>query len=295
MITRALLDRAAELRVTPTYGLKGLIADYKKSPEFQRLSDSTQRDYRRTLDRIDEKFGRARLGAFEDRRMRGDIIAWRDEWRDKPRTADKLTVMLGTLLEWGLQRGRLRINVAHNIPLLHSADKSDEIWERRHIRAMVGAPAQLRDALKIAAFTGLRLGDLVRLDWSHVHDKSIVIVTKKRKGRAVIPITSTLRRLLDRREWRTGTILRNSRGKPWTESGLGSVFQKHKPEGFDRTIHDLRGTYVTWLATMGLTDEEIARIIGWTAQRIGAIRARYVDEQRVIVSLVERLAAVKSV
>lgn len=296
VIDRALLDKAAENRAKPKYGLSGLIAEYKDSPEFKRLADTTKEDYLRTLDRIDEKFGRARLGVFEDRRMRGDIIAWRDEWVATPRTADKLTVMLGTLLGWGVERGKLAINVAHSIPLLHSVDKSDEIWERRHIRAMVNAPPHLRDALKMAAFTGLRLGDLVKLDWDlHVREKAIVFITKKRKGRAVIPITPTLRGLLNDREWRTGPVIRNSRGKAWTESGLGSVFQKNKPEGFDRTIHDLRGTYVTWLAVMGLNDEEVARIVGWTAKRVAVVRARYVDEQRVIVSLVERLAAVKRV
>ena len=68
------------------------------------------------------------------------------------------------------------------------------------------------------------------------------------------------------------------------------MFQKAKPEGFDRTIHDLRGTFATWLAIKGLTDQDIARIIGWTPQRVGEIRARYVDEARGVVSLAERLS-----
>ncbi|WP_227711023.1 site-specific integrase [Novosphingobium ovatum] len=69
------------------------------------------------------------------------------------------------------------------------------------------------------------------------------------------------------------------------------MFQKAKPDGFDRTMHDLRGTYATWLAMRGLTDEEIARTIGWTAKRISEIRSRYVDEAGVIVSMLERLSA----
>ena len=46
-----------------------------------------------------------------------------------------------------------------------------------------------------------------------------------------------------------------------------------------------------FLASRGLTDEQIARIIGWTAAKVGEVRARYVDEARVVVSLVERLSA----
>jgi len=148
--------------------------------------------------------------------------------------------------------------------------------------------------LRLTSLTGLRLGDLVHLTWQDVGEKAIILTTRKRKGRAIIPILPDLRKLLDEiGPQKTGEVLRNSRGKPWTESGLGSVFQKTKPEGFDRTIHDLRGTYATWLAMRGLTDEEIARIIGWTAKRIGEIRARYVDEARVLVSLVDRLTGAK--
>lgn len=43
-------------------------------------------------------------------------------------------------------------------------------------------------------------------------------------------------------------------------------------------------------AIKGLTDEEIARIAGWTAKPVEQIRARHVDEARVVVALAERLS-----
>lgn len=206
--------------------------------------------------------------------------------------------MMATLLGWAMENGMVSVNVAARIRQLHHVNKADLVWEPRHWQSIAAHWAKeklnlphLKDALDLARMTGLRLGDLVRLDWSDVGEKAIVLTTRKRGGRAVIPILPELRSHLDAREHRTGTVLRNSRKKAWTESGLGSVFQKAKPEGFDRTIHDLRGTYVTFLAMKGLTDEEIARIVGWTAKRVSEIRARYVDEARVIVSLVDRLTA----
>lgn len=292
-----LLDKASAERMRRASGgertLEKVIGAYRQSPEFERLADTTKRDYRRWLDRISARFGSAPVGAFTDPRMREQIVLWRDKWANQPRTADKASVMMATLLGWAVDRGIIAVNVAAGIKLLHSVNKADQIWERRHMRAMAKAPAHLRRALMLAGMTGLRLGDLVKLDWSHVGDRAIILVTHKRKGRAVIPIVPELRRVLDKLmpEKREGPVLRNSRGKGWTESGLGSVFQKAKPTGFERTIHDLRGTYVTWLAMKGLTDDEIARIVGWTAKRIAEIRARYVDEARVIVSLVERLSA----
>lgn len=269
-----------------------VIGAYRASPEYDRLRDSTKRDYRYWLDRISERFGDCPIGAFEDRRMRGIIQQWRNQWADKPRTADKAAVMMATLLAWAVENTLLSINVAAKIKTLHSADKSDEIWERRHMRALTKAPKHLRNALKLAGLTGLRLGDLVRLEWSQVHAKAIIVPkTRKRGGRAVIPILPETRKLLGKLGEKEGAVLKNSRSAAWTESGLGSVFQKAKPKGFDRRIHDLRGTFATRLILAGLTDEEAALIMGWTAKRIAAIRARYVNEERVIISLAERLSA----
>ena len=286
LLAKAMLARADRARAYKN-SFNAVIDDYRISPEFSRLANSTQRDYRLWLDRISERFGKTPLIAFEDRKMRGVIITWRDLWAEHPRTADKASIMMSTILGWATERAILSVNVASRIRQLHQVNKADQIWEDRHWQALhdAKAPPQLLDALELARLTGLRLGDLIRLEWSHVGPMSIVIENRKRKGRAVIPILPELRTLLKARDHREGTILRTSRGTAWTESGLGSVFQKSKPEGFDRTIHDLRGTYVTWLATKGLTDEEIARIVGWTARRVGEIRARYVDEARVVISL----------
>ena len=276
--------------------IDAIIAGYEASPDFTTKKDSTKRDYRRWLTRISERFGNTPLSAFEDRRMRGDIIEWRDLWQDQPRTADKASVMMATLLGWAVENGKIEINVAAGIKQLHHVNKADQVWEDRHwqaVRAEKDFPAHIMDALELAQLTGLRLGDLIRLDWKCVGEKAIIVEkTGKRGGRAVIPIYDDLRKWIDARtDERTGTVLKNSRKTAWTDSGLETVWQRRKPEGFDRVIHDLRGTFVTKLAIKGLTDEEIAKIIGWTAKRIAEIRARYVDEARVIISLAERLSA----
>lgn len=272
--------------------LEEIITAYRASPEFEGLKASTQRDYRLWLDRISKRFGATPLEAFEDRRMRKDIIDWRNEWAHRPRTADKASVMIGTLLAFGIEIGFLAVNVAAGIKHLHSVDKSDQIWEREHMRAFARAPRHLRNALILAGLTGLRLGDLVRLDWANVGAKAIIVErTRKRGGRAVIPLLPETKALLARLGDREGPVLKNSRGQGWTESGLGSVFQKVKPKGFKRTIHDLRGTFATRLILAGLTDSEAAMVMGWTAKRIAAIRARYVNEERVVVALAERISA----
>ncbi|MDP3550650.1 MAG: tyrosine-type recombinase/integrase [Novosphingobium sp.] len=319
LLSAALAEQAkATKRGGRIESLDDVIDEYRGSPEFARLADRTKSDYRMWLDRISAKFGRAPIAAFNDQRMRREIVEWRDGWSSQPRSADRASMMMATLLGWAMERAIVTVNVAARIPQMHRVDKSDQVWEAHHWQALADAkdkdgkpaiPAHLMDVIRLARLTGLRLGDLVRLTWEQVGEKAIVIDrTRKRKRRAVIPILPELRALLKQLEAkipkdkdehgkrtgpqrRTGPVLRNSRGEGWGESGVKSVWQRVKPEGFDRVLHDLRGTYVTFLATHRLTDQEISRIVGWTSQRIAEIRARYVDEERVIVSLVDRLSA----
>ena len=295
-ITTAISDLAAdarkEARSAPENTLARLIADYKQS-EMAERADSTWRDYARSLDRIEAKFGDTLLEVFHDRKMRGDIIAWRDGWKGQPRTADKLTGMMSILLQWGVERGKLPINVSHNIKGLHEADRSEIVWEPHHWTAIEPhASEQLTAALRFSSMTGFRLGDLVNIEWRHVQGQVIKFTTAKRKKVATVPIFPDLRKFLDALPHREGPILRNSFGRKWTSSGLGGVYQKAKNKaGIDVHIHDLRGTYVTWLCVMGLTDQEVSKIVGWSESTVAEIRLRYVDQARVVVSIVERLSA----
>jgi integrase len=293
-----LAEQACDGRRGPaTHTVSWLVESYRSSPQFTKREPSTRSDYNTSLDRIEAEWGDCDISLFDDTRVRADIDDWRNKWAHQPRTADKALVMLSTLLNWARrERGLVAINAAEGMALLHSVNKADEIWEERHwgaVATVKNFPAPLWNAIKLASMTGLRQSDLLGLQWSEVGEKAIITVTAKRKGRAVIPVFAELRAFLDaiKPDDAKGAVLRSSRGTQWTPDGLKTAVQRKMPAGFDRTFHDLRGTYVTWLAVKGLTDEQIARIVGWTAKRVGEVRARYVDEARVIVSLVDRLSA----
>lgn len=195
-----------------------LIKGYEASPKFLNTKPSTKRDYRFWLTRISGRFGATPVEAFADWRMRGDVIEWRDGGAHQPRTAHMAIVMMVTLLNWGVENGRLQRHFCHGITLLHSVDKSEQIWEDRHWQAIANLgtfPAHVMTALRLARLTGLRLGDLVALEWSQVFEKQITVErTRKRGGRAVIPIFPELRALLDEIGRKDGAVLLNSRGKP---------------------------------------------------------------------------------
>lgn len=288
-----------------------LIKAYRASPEWNKLSESTKPTWRTWLDRIDTQFGKAPLKAAEDRRFRGDILSWRDQWASQPRSADMSIQVIGRLLSWGVDRGKLENNRATGIGQLYENDRSDIIWEPHHFEAFnAQASVEVQEAVELCACTGLRRTDLVGVPWKAVGDHAIIWQTSKSRGRAriVVPLLPETRALLDRIKVRHAiemeakrphrrkdlppTILANSRWVSWTPMGFGSRFNDAKQASkIEVNLHDLRGTFATRCMIAGLTDQEIADILGWNTKDVAAIRMKYVDQARVVVAIAERISA----
>lgn len=221
--------------------------------------------------------------------LRGEIIKWRDDLSDTPRAADRCVGMLSTVLSWAEDREMIDRNPAAKIGKLHRVNRADMIWEPRHWQAVEAAkvPGYIKRVLMLGSLTGLRISDLLRLAWEDLQPGYIALKTAKTGGEAIIPLHPELARFFTGPG--CGAVLRTSQGEPWTKDGFQSSWMRMRPKGFDRKVHDLRGTFATRLMTAGFTDTEIAMVMGWRAERIAAIRMRYVDRSRVARAMSERL------
>jgi integrase len=265
--------------------LNRIIDLYRDSPEFAAKADKTKEDYRQRLDQCSEQFGRVPTRLIPE--LGPEVIKWRDSMAGTPRAADRCVGMLHTVIRWGKQRGMVRgDNPASDIGKLHRVNRADLIWEARHWEAVATVPGYLHRALVLGSLTGFRIGDLLRLAWEDVRDGYIALVTEKTGAEAIIPLHPDLARFLTGPG--RGAILRNTLGEPWTVEGWKSAWQRARPDGFDRKVHDLRGTFATRLMIAGFSDTEIAVVMGWRAERIAMIRARYVDRGRVARAMAER-------
>ena len=297
VITDALLAKAANANgFVPRDGLDRVLDAYRASPEFAKLADKTKEDYRHRLNQISGRLGRVptRLLAHPD--FRAEVMKWRAEMSATPRAADRVTGMLHTVLRWAKVNGMVTgENPAADIPKLHRVNRADLIWEDRHWQAIEAkdemgepkVPGHIRRVLTLGVLTGLRIGDLLRLAWEDLEDGYLLVRTQKTGSDAVIPLYPDLERFLTGPG--RGVILRTSNGTPWTPDGWKSSWRNHKPAGFDRKVHDLRGTFATRLMIAGFADSEIALVMGWNPVRVAAIRMRYVDRSRVARALAARL------
>lgn len=279
-------NEAIESRKTPEPGkFKSLVTLYKASNDYKKLADTTSNNWVKWLDKIADYFGDLRIAQFDrPEKIRPIIRRWRNQWADKPRTADYGMQVLSRVCSHAVDPlGKLAGNPCEGIKQLYKGDRSEIIWTDADIAALnKTCSLEISLAVDLAAHTGLRLSDLLRLSWSHVGEDAITFSTGKSRGRreAIIPLYDDLRAVLARIPKRSPTILTNSRKRPWTADGFGSSFNtaKHDAGMADKDLHfhDLRGTAATKFYIAGLSIRVIAEILAWSEDQVERIIRRYV-------------------
>jgi integrase len=292
-------NAAIEDRKTPdTSRFRALVTLYKSSKGYTDLSNSTRKNWSPWLDRIADHFGELRIVQFDrPEKIRPIIRLWRNQWSDKPRTADYGMQVLSAVLAHAVDPlGKIAGNPCEGIARLYEVDRSDIIWSDADLAEFKGfCSAELALAVDLAAHTGLRRGDLVRLSWSHIKADAIELPTGKSRQRreAIVPLYDDLRAILDRIPKVSTTVLTSARRKPWTPDGLSTAIQRTKDAAGwgdkDIHFHDLRGTAVTRFYTADLPIRVIAEVMGWSEEQVEKIVRRYVSRSAATRAVIAKL------
>ncbi|MGH6708850.1 MAG: tyrosine-type recombinase/integrase [Bradyrhizobium sp.] len=293
-------NEAIEQRRAPDKNrFRFVVIDYKASGDYKKLAESTRDQWGKWLDRIAEYFGDLRIAQFDrPEKIRPVIRRWRNQWADTPRTADYALQVLSRVVAHAVELGRVAGNPCEGIKHLYNNDRSEIIWTDSDVAQIKKTcSAEIANAVDLAGHTGLRLGDLLRLSWSHVGDDAIVLTTGKSKYRreAIIVLYDSLREVLARIPKRATTILTSSKRRPWTADGFGSSFNKAKIDAgiSERDLHfnDLRGTAATKFYIAGFTMREIAETLAWEEESVEKIIRRYVGRAAAIKARIRKLEA----
>ncbi len=278
---------------------RAFVTLYKASDDYKKkLADSTKRNWAPWLDRIADHFGDLRIAQFDrPEKIRPIIRQWRNKWADKPRTADYGMQVLSRVLSYAVDPlGKIASNPCEGIKRLYSGDRSEIIWTDVDIAEFKAvASVQTGWAVDLAAHTGLRLGDLIRLTWKQIEDDAIVLRTGKSRQRreVIVPLYDDLRAILASIPKVSITVLTSSERKPWTADGLKTAIQRAKVAAKwaekDLHFHDLRGTAATRFYVAGLSVRVIAEIMGWEEETVEKIIRRYVGRNAATRAVIAQL------
>jgi integrase len=294
--TDAFVQELAELTASRVAGdrtkLVSLVRAYKASDDWKGLADKSRKNWAPFLDKIEARFGAVSIAAFDRPLIRVAIRKWRDEMKHTPRQADMALQVLSKVLSFGVAEGKLQANACSGIPRIYKSDRSEIIWTADDLEAIKQvASKEVMWAIRLAALTGLRKSDLLKLSWTHVREHSIEIRTGKSGQRktAVIPIYQELRALLKEIPQRATTILTTQEGHSW-KTGFDASFIRYKNKaGVEKHFHDLRGTAATKIFLAGLSIREIAEMFTWGEDQVERLINVYVRKSELMLDRIRRI------
>jgi integrase len=122
-----------------------------------------------------------------------------------------------------------------------------------------------RDLLEFLLYTGLRVGEALKLTWKDVDFEANIIILRQDKTKTgrnyVIPLNSKVKEILLARKKKT----KDKRVFPHSKSNFTRAFkQALKRAGLPQEIriHDLRHTFASWLSMSGIALQQIAALLG---------------------------------
>jgi integrase len=261
--------------------LAGLIHAYQASNNFRSLASNSRSAAAKYLSEIGSKYGATPLTVFNNRKIRHELLIWRDEIaHNLPATAEVLFANFRRLLSFGLERGILEQNILAKINKVYESDRSEIIWSESQVTALLNvANPYIGRVVKLALHTGQRQGDLLRWRWTDCTNGSLWLRQGKTLARVYLPIGPSLQTVLDECPRSAETILTAPKGKPWKAINFRAAFVATMREaGLGEAglhFHDFRGTAITIMADAGMSEAQIAAVTGHSLKHVSEILKKY--------------------
>lgn len=246
------------------------IVEYKKHRTFTDLAAHTRKDYQRIFDYL-KPIEDTPLSRFDPPL----VVGIRDKAAERGRrSGNYVKSVLSVVFAWGVERGLLPTNPAagvKNIRRPKGQPDANRPWTDAERHAVLDeAPAQMRPALALMAYTGLGPGDVLKLPRTFYKDGAIATRRSKTNEPVFWPAPAQLRAVLETAPKHDAiTLCANSAGKPWTESGFRASWRTYRTKlrkagviGPGLTLYGLRHTVAVILREAGVDERGIADALG---------------------------------
>ena len=273
--------------------LGGLFDAWRYSEEWKSLKVQTRSTYERIICAERGALAAVRARALEEFtppfviKLRDAVCKRRKRWM-----ANYAVKVLRTAFGWGRIHGWCDANPARGCPLLprpSDAPPRNRVWSSEEFGLVCErASPQLRRAIMLAQYAGMRIGDIVTVEWSS-WDGEYLEFSQSKTGRLVqVRAPRPLREELNSGA-RDGTrILLNARGQPYTRDGLQTnlwklvkllVAERRVQPGL--CFHGLRHSLGAALYDLGLDREARKAALGHTSDAASMVyeRGQVIDVQ----------------
>ncbi len=269
--------------------IAAVIADYKRSAKWAKLSPRTKHDYSMYLDLIHDEYGHLPAAEFRPRH----VARIQERYADRPRTANYIVAVLRIVLNVAVKQELIQANPAAEPDMLPTQPRT-QLWSRDdQTDFLAAADPRLHLAFMLMLYTTQRMSDVLAMTKGQVYERNgrLMIELRQQKTRALIAVRvhRDLEPLLRARiEDKTGGLLLvpSPKGLTWSARNfsrkwdgslrrmalrraralfrLGWSKDRVRAELGEqhRQRRDLRRTGIVRMAEAGVTTPQIAAISG---------------------------------
>ena len=262
-----------------------LIAKFREE-RLGKYAETTQHDYGLMLPKIEAAFSEFDVGETDA----GHIMDLRDQWADKPRSANKYAALVSVLFTFAIEKRMAKANPCRDVKRLdenprrvyQSSEVTAKVLEgtvtgRRHNgkgKAWKNANGEMYACLFTMAYlTAARAKDVRLLKWTDISKTEILIEpTKTRKSSAAkiaIQITPAIQAVLDRakslgRVKSPIYVFHTLKGTPLSASAVKSAWRRARSRAGapDAWMRDLRPKALSDAKRAGLSLQQLADAAG---------------------------------
>ena len=200
-----------------------------------------------------------------------------------PHTVRRDIADLSSAFNWGISKRYLLYNPTKGIKKPRIIEKQPLFFDEHSFRIFerIIDNDDFKDLVLFAVNTGLRLGELITLEWSQVDFKNRIIIldnrntlTKSKRIRT-IPLNIISLQILNKRErYNRPNLIFTFSNKPIKPDYLSRKFKDYIiSAGLNSklTFHSLRHTFASWLVQRGVSIYQVSKLLGHSNVKVTEI------------------------
>lgn len=293
-----LVDANDHKPISASKSCNKLFEHWRRSPQFQKLAESTKIDYVSKAQIFLADFGEYPVRAIEPKHVYG---WWNKVYQDRGHAmANGLVAVARTMLSYAMppRLAWITSNPAAALKL-EGVSPRVMIWTPEEISEVISASERLDipsigDAVVVALHTGQRQGDILRLELPQLVHGRARFMQAKTGSRVSVPFSPALADRIEQIKARRASakicdftssqhlILSERNNKPYDGNYFRKCFRRVRSEAsrhmlsiLEKQFLDLRDTAITRLAQAGCTVPEIRAITGHSLTSITEVLKHY--------------------
>lgn len=277
--------------------LGALVTAYRASPEFAALATRTRADYQRVFDYL-QPLDPAGLIQIDGRFLY--VVRDKAAKAKKRRFANYVIQVLRLLFSWGIKRSQCDKNPALAVDFVKRPKNAPVVnrpWKQAELETVLAeAPPELRIAIALGAFVGLREADALKVTWACYDGAEFEVRQGKTGNSVLVKAHARLREILDLAPRVSPVIVIGARGQPFTQAGFQRRFfglirrlvEEGKVES-GLSFHGLRHTLGTLLAEDGNDPRTIVAVLGQRTTAMADHYSRTAERRHLAAAAITRL------